>query len=150
VRQVLEDKPDVWAFPCGPGIGHIEPASALERIFKGSCPCGGTFLGLITQGGAGSLSAIAGRTTTCCERMMEGLGDLKWRRRSRRQLATAQQKSVAAVGKEAVVSHVREDRSSADRSCGEDNLIDASVRQQAPAMRQKLIAKMPNELVRCP
>jgi F-type H+-transporting ATPase subunit delta len=131
-----------------PGIAHSERTAALERIFKGRVdPLIWNFIGVLNyKNRLGSLGAIIDAYKDLLE---DKLGRIEVdltvaQPLAEDQLATAQQKISAALGKEAVMhTYVDESIIGGVVVRVDDKLIDASVRHQLQAMKQQMLAKMP-------
>ncbi len=148
LRQIVEDNPTFTAFLSDPGISEADRAAVLERVLKGNVSSlMWNFLGVVNQNGRlGKLSEIAGAYDEMLDEMLGKVEvDLTVAKPlSQEQLATAQQKISAALGKEAVLhSYVDDSIIGGIIVRVQDKLLDASVRYQLQAMKEQLLAKMP-------
>jgi F-type H+-transporting ATPase subunit delta len=148
LRQIVDTNPTFKAFLADPSIGELERKGVLERTLKGKvAPLLWNFMGVLNDNGRlGVLDEIAGAFDDLLD---EKLGKVEVditvaQPLTQDQLAAAQKKISAALGKEAVI-HVYVD----DAIIGgmvvrvADKLLDASVRYQLQAMKEQLLSKIP-------
>jgi F-type H+-transporting ATPase subunit delta len=148
LRQIVEETPSFAAFLSDPGISESERSAVLDRVFKGKVsPLMWNFLGVVNvKGRLGKLAEIADAYDEMLDEMLGKVEvDLTVAKPlSQEQLAVAQQKISAALGKEAVVhSYVDDSIIGGIIVRVQDKLLDASVRYQLQAMKEQLLAKMP-------
>lgn len=145
IREIVEQQPTFAAFLADPGIAGSERTATLEKVFKGrASPLVWNFLGVVNNHGRmRMLGAIA-----------QAFGDLLDEQRGNvevdvtvaqkltaDQLEQVRQRVSAALGKNAIVhQYVDENIIGGLVLRVEDRLIDASVKYQLEAMRERLLA----------
>jgi F-type H+-transporting ATPase subunit delta len=145
VREITDENPSFAQFLADPGIGATERTATLDKVFRGrASPLVMNFLGVLNnKGRLRLLGPIA-----------QALGDLLDRQRgnvevdvtvaqqlSPDQLEQVRRRVSQALGKNAVVrQHVDPDVIGGLVLRVEDRLIDASVRYQLEAMRERLLS----------
>ena len=145
VREVTEQNPTFAAFLADPGIGATERTATIEKVFRGrASPLVMNFLGVMNNHGRlRMLGAVAQAFTDLLD---EQLGNVEVdvtvsQRLTPDQLEQVRQRVSAALGKNAIVhQYVDENIIGGLVLRVEDRLIDASVRYQLEAMRERLLA----------
>ena len=145
IREVTEQNPTFAAFLADPGIGGTERTATLDKVFRGRVsPLVMNFLGVMNNHGRlKMLGAVAQAFTDLLD---EQLGNVEVdvtvaQRRNPDQLAQVRQRVSATLGKNAVVhQYVDPEIIGGLVLRVEDRLIDASVRYQLEAMRERLLA----------
>jgi F-type H+-transporting ATPase subunit delta len=148
IDQVLEQNPAFAAFLADPGIGSGERTAVLERVFSGrASPLLWNFLRVLNaHGRLRILRQIAGAYH---ELLDERLGKVEVdltvaKPLTDEQTAAAKQKISAALGRDAVIHPYVDDAIIGGVIVRvQDKLLDASVRCQLRAMKERLLAKIP-------
>ena len=147
-RELLEQNPTFAAFVADPGIGAAERTATLERIFRGrASPLVMNFLGVLNN--RGRLRLLDAVAQAYNDLLDEQKGNVEVdvtvaQRLDPEQLEQVRQRVSAALGRNAVVhQYVDENIIGGLVLRVEDRLIDASVRYQLEAMREKLLAARP-------
>jgi F-type H+-transporting ATPase subunit delta len=145
VRELLEQNPTFAAFLSDPGIGAAERAATFDKLFRGrASQLVFNFLGVLNvKGRTRMLGAIAQAYNDLLD---EQKGNVEVdvtvaQRLTGEQLEQVRQRVSQALGRNAVVrQYVDEDVIGGLVLRVEDRLIDASVRYQLEAMRERLLA----------
>ena len=145
IRDILAEQPSFAAFLADPGIGGTERTATLDKVFKGRVsPLVSNFLGVVnTHGRMRMLGPIA---QAFVDLLDEQRGNVEVdvtvaQRLSPDQLEQVRQRVSQALGKNAVVhQYVDENIIGGLVLRVEDRLIDASVKYQLEAMRERLLA----------
>lgn len=148
IREILEHNPSFRAYLADPGIGAAERTATLDKLFRGRVsPLVMNFLGVLNnKGRLGHLSSIADAYSDLLD---EQQGNVEVDVTVARKLSTDQldqvRKQVSqSLGKNAIVhQYVDEDIIGGLVLRVEDRLIDASVKYQLEAMRERLLAARP-------
>jgi F-type H+-transporting ATPase subunit delta len=145
IREIMQQNPSFAAFLADPGIGAAERTATLGKVFKGrASQLVSNFLGVLNdKGRLGLLRSIAEAYANLLD---EQKGKVEVdvtvaQKLDPDQLEQVRQKVGRALGKDAVVHQYVD----ADIIGGlvlrvEDRLIDASVKYQLEAMRERLLA----------
>jgi F-type H+-transporting ATPase subunit delta len=145
IREVVERNPSFGAFLADPGIGAAERTTVLEKLFRGRVNplVLNLLLVLNARGRAGLLGPVADAFANLLDAQL-GIVEVDVtvaRRIDDDQLDQVRQRVSQALGKNAVVhQHVDEDIIGGLVLRVEDRLIDASVRYQLEAMRERMLA----------
>jgi F-type H+-transporting ATPase subunit delta len=145
IREVIDRNPSFAAFLADPGIGAGERAPVLDRLFRGRVHplVMNLLLVLNTRGRMGLLGAVADAYANLLDQQL-GIVEVDVtvaRRLDENQLTQVRERVSQALGKNAVVrQHVDEDIIGGLVIRVEDRLIDASVRYQLEAMRERMLA----------
>ena len=145
IREITEQNPTFASFLADPGIGAAERTDTLNRIFRDrASPLVMNFLGVLNNKGRlrllGSIAEAYGNL------LDEQQGNVEVdvtvaQRLSPDQLEQVRQRVSEALGKNAVVhQYVDENIIGGLVLRVEDRLIDASVKYQLEAMRERLLA----------
>jgi F-type H+-transporting ATPase subunit delta len=144
LREIMEQNPSLGAYLADPGIGSAERTATLDRLFKSASELVHNFLGVLNnKGRLGLLPQIAAAFNNLLD---EQKGKVEVdvtvaQKLSPDQLEQVRQRVSQALGKDAVVHQYVD----AEIIGGlvlrvEDRLIDASVKYQLEAMRERLLA----------
>lgn len=145
LREVLEETPVFADYLADPGIGAAERTAMLEKVFRGRVsPLMMNFLLVLNDKGRlrllGQIAEAYGALLDAQNGKVE-VDVTVARKLSREQLGQVKERVSQALGKDAVVhQHVDEDIIGGLVLRVEDRLIDASVRYQLEAMRQRLLS----------
>ena len=145
IREVMQQNPSFAAFLADPGIGATERTATLEKVFTGrASELVRNFLGVLNvKGRLGLLPSLAEAFANLLD---EQKGKIEVdvtvaHKLSPDQLEQVRQRVGQALGKDAVVhQYVDEDIIGGLVLRVEDRLIDASVKYQLEAMRERLLA----------
>ena len=145
IREIIEQQPTFAAFLANPGIGTGERTATLEKVFRGrASPLVWNFLSVVNNHGRlGLLGAIA---QAFHDLLDEQKGNVEVdvtvaQKLAPDQLEQVRQRVSQALGKTAVVhQYVDPEIIGGLVIRVEDRLIDASVRYQLDAMRERLLA----------
>ena len=145
VGEIVRDNPTFAAFLADPGIGAAERTATLDKLFRGRAhPLVANLLHVLnSRGRLALLDAVAGAFADLLDAQRGNVEvDVTVARRlDGDQLETVRRRVSQALGKNAVVhQHVDEDIIGGLVIRVEDRLIDASVRSQLEAMRQRMLA----------
>ena len=148
IRQVIQETPQFRAFLANPGISEAERGDLIRRTFEGRInPLLLNFLNVLNnKGRLGSLAPIAEAYDDLLD---EKLGKVEVdvtvaQKLAPEQLEQVRQRVSQALGKDAVVhQYVDESIIGGLILRVQDKLIDASVRSQLRAIREKLLAARP-------
>jgi F-type H+-transporting ATPase subunit delta len=145
VRELLEQNPTFAAFLADPGIGASERASTFEKLFRGrASQLVFNFLGVLNnKGRTRLLHAIAQAYADLLDQQKGNVEvDVTVAHKlNGEQLEQVRQRVSQALGRNAVVhQYVDEDIIGGLVLRVEDRLVDASVRYQLEAMRERLLA----------
>jgi F-type H+-transporting ATPase subunit delta len=145
IRDVLAEQPSFAAYLADPGIGGTERTATLEKVFKGRVsPLVSNFLGVVNN--HGRMRMLGPIAQAFVDLLDEQRGNVEVdvtvaQRLSADQLEQVRQRVSQALGKNAVVhQYVDEDIIGGLVLRVEDRLIDASVKYQLEAMRERLLA----------
>ena len=145
IRDVLDQQPTFAAFLADPGIAGSERTATLERIFKGRVsPLVWNFLSVVNN--HNRMRLLGPIVQAFIDLLDEQRGNVEVdvtvaQRLSPDQLEQVRQRVSAALGKNAVVhQYVDENIIGGLVLRVEDRLIDASVKYQLEAMRERLLA----------
>ena len=145
IHEILEQNPTFAAFLADPGIGASERTAVLEKIFRGrASPLLMNFLGVLND--KGRLRLLKQIAEAYAALLDEQTGKVEVdvtvaRKLGREQLAEVKEKVSQALGKDAVVhQYVDPEIIGGLVLRVEDRLIDASVRYQLQAMRERLLS----------
>ena len=145
ILELTQQNPTFAAFLADPGIGATERTETLDRIFRGRVsPLVMNFLGVLNN--KGRLRLMGSIAEAYVNLLDEQQGNVEVdvtvaQRLSPDQLEQVRQRVSQALGKNAVVhQYVDEDIIGGLVLRVEDRLIDASVRYQLEAMRERLLA----------
>ena len=145
IRDVLAEQPSFAAYLADPGIGGTERTATLEKVFKGRVsPLVSNFLGVVNN--HGRMRMLGPIAQAFVDLLDEQRGNVEVdvtvaQRLSPDQLEQVRQRVSQALGKNAVVhQYVDEDIIGGLVLRVEDRLIDASVKYQLEAMRERLLA----------
>ena len=147
LRDVMEQNPALVAYLSDPGIAASERTATIGRIFKGASELVRNFLGVLNE--KGRLRLLPSITEAFGNLLDEQKGKVEVdvtvaHKLSPDQLEQVRRKVSESLGKDAVVHQYVD----ADIIGGlvlrvEDRLIDASVKYQLEAMRERLLAARP-------
>ena len=145
IRDILAEQPSFTAFLADPGVAGSERTATLDKVFKGRVsPLVSNFLGVVNNHGRmRMLGPIAQAFVDLLDEQRRNVEvDVTVAQRlSPDQLEQVRQRVSAALGKNAVVhQYVDEDIIGGLVIRVEDRLIDASVKYQLEAMRERLLA----------
>ena len=145
IRDILAEQPSFTAFLADPGIGVTERTATLDKVFKGRVsPLVSNFLAVVNNHGRmRMLGPIAQAFVDLLDAQRGNVEvDVSVAQRlSPDQLEQVRQRVSAALGKNAVVhQYVDEEIIGGLVLRVEDRLIDASVKYQLEAMRERLLA----------
>ena len=145
IRDILTEQPSFAAYLADPGIGGTERTATLEKVFKGRVsPLVSNFLGVVNN--HGRMRMLGPIAQAFVDLLDEQRGNVEVdvtvaQRLSADQLEQVRQRVSQALGKNAVVhQYVDEDIIGGLVLRVEDRLIDASVKYQLEAMRERLLA----------
>lgn len=145
IRELLEENPTFAAFLADPGIGAAERTATLEKLFRGrASPLVMNFLGVLNN--RGRLRLLGPIAQAYNDLLDEQKGNVEVdvtvaQRLSPDQLEQVRQRVSQALGRNAVVhQYVDENIIGGLVLRVEDQLIDASVKYQLEAMRERLLA----------
>lgn len=145
IREVLEQNPSFRAFLGDPGIGANERTATLDKLFRGRVsPLVMNFLGVLNN--KGRLRLLGNIADAYSDLLDEQQGRVEVdvtvaQRLTPDQLEQVRQRVSQALGKSAVVhQYVDENIIGGLVLRVEDRLIDASVKYQLEAMRERLLA----------
>ena len=145
IREVTDQNPTFSAFLADPGIAASERTATLDRVFRGRVsPLVMNFLGVLNNKGRlrllGSIAEAYGNLLDEQSGKVE-VDVTVAQRLSPDQLEQVRQRVSEALGKNAVVhQYVDENIIGGLVLRVEDRLIDASVKYQLEAMRERLLA----------
>jgi F-type H+-transporting ATPase subunit delta len=145
VRELLEQNPTFAAFLADPGIGAAERTATLEKLFRGrASPLVFNFLGVVNNHGRmrllGPIAQAYGDLLDAQKGNVE-VDVTVAQRLTPDQLEQVRQRVSQSLGRNAIVhQYVDEDIIGGLVLRVEDRLIDASVRYQLEAMRERLLA----------
>jgi F-type H+-transporting ATPase subunit delta len=145
LREILDENPAFAAFLADPGIGAAERTAALEKIFRGRVsPLVMNFLLVLNDKGRLRLLKQIAEAYAALLDEQQGKVEVDVtvaKKLGREQLAEVRERVSQALGKDAVVhQYVDEDIIGGLVLRVEDKLIDASVRYQLTAMRERMLA----------
>jgi F-type H+-transporting ATPase subunit delta len=145
IRDILTEQPSFAAYLADPGIGGTERTATLDKVFKGRVsPLVSNFLGVVNN--HGRMRMLGPIAQAFVDLLDEQRGNVEVdvtvaQRLSADQLEQVRQRVSQALGKNAVVhQYVDEDIIGGLVLRVEDRLIDASVKYQLEAMRERLLA----------
>jgi|SRR5688500_15949937 len=145
IRDILAEQPSFAAFLADPGIGGTERTATLDKVFKGRVsPLVSNFLGVVNN--HGRMRMLGPIAQAFVDLLDEQRGNVEVdvtvaQRLSPDQLEQVRQRVSQALGKNAVVhQYVDEEIIGGLVLRVEDRLIDASVKYQLEAMRERLLA----------
>jgi len=145
IREVLEETPSFAAFLSDPGIGASERTAVLDKVFRGrASPLLMNFLLVLND--KGRLRLLKQIAEAYAAMLDEQSGKVEVdvtvaRKLGREQLAEVKEKVSQALGKDAVVhQYVDPEIIGGLVLRVEDRLIDASVKYQLEAMRERLLS----------
>ena len=145
IRDILTEQPSFAAYLADPGIGGTERTATLDKVFKGRVsPLVSNFLGVVNN--HGRMRMLGPIAQAFVDLLDEQRGNVEVdvtvaQRLSPDQLEQVRQRVSAALGKNAVVhQYVDENIIGGLVLRVEDRLIDASVKYQLEAMRERLLA----------
>ena len=145
IREVTEQNPTFAAFLADPGISATERTATLEKVFRGRVsPLVMNFLSVMNN--HGRLRMLGAVTQAFSDLLDEQLGNVEVdvtvaQRLTPDQLEQVRQRVSQSLGKNAVVhQYVDPEIIGGLMIRVEDRLIDASVRYQLEAMRERLLA----------
>jgi F-type H+-transporting ATPase subunit delta len=145
LREILDENPSFGAFLADPGIGATERTAALEKIFRDRVsPLLMNFLLVLNN--KGRLRLLKQIAEAYAALLDEQNGKVEVdvtvaKKLGREQLAEVKERVGEALGKDAVVhQYVDPDIIGGLVLRFEDRLIDASVKYQLEAMRERLLA----------
>ena len=145
IQELTEQNPTFAAFLADPGIGATERTATLDKVFRGRVsPLVMNFLGVLNS--KGRLRLMGSIAEAYVNLLDEQQGNVEVdvtvaQRLSPEQLEQVRQRVSEALGKTAVVhQYVDENIIGGLVLRVEDRLIDASVKYQLEAMREKLLA----------
>ena len=145
IRDVLAEQPSFAAYLADPGIGGTERTATLEKVFKGRVsPLVSNFLGVVNN--HGRMRMLGPIAQAFVDLLDEQRGNVEVdvtvaQRLSADELEQVRQRVSEALGKNAVVhQYVDEDIIGGLVLRVQDRLIDASVKYQLEAMRERLLA----------
>ena len=145
VLELTQQNPTFAEFLADPGIGAAERTATLDRVFRGrASPLLMNFLGVLNN--KGRLRLLGSISEAFTDLLDEQRGNVEVdvtvaQRLSPEQLEQVRQRVSQALGKNAVVhQYVDENIIGGLVLRVEDRLIDASVKYQLEAMREKLVA----------
>jgi F-type H+-transporting ATPase subunit delta len=148
LREILEQNPSLGAYLADPGIGAAERTATLNRVFKVASELVHNFLGVLNN--KGRLRLLPAIAEAFGNLLDEQKGKIEVdvtvaQKLSPDQLEQVRQRVSQALGKDAVVhQYVDQDIIGGLVLRVEDRLIDASVRYQLEAMRERLLAARKN------
>jgi F-type H+-transporting ATPase subunit delta len=145
VRELLEQNPTFAAFLADPGIGAAERTATLEKLFRGrASPLVFNFLGVVNNHGRMRLLGPIAQAYGDLLDLQKGNVEVDVtvaQRLTPDQLEQVRQRVSQSLGRNAIVhQYVDEDIIGGLVLRVEDRLIDASVRYQLEAMRERLLA----------
>lgn len=148
IRQVLESDPGFGHFLADPSLGRANRSAMLERVFRNrASPLVSNFLGVVDQNGRlGQLAEIAAAYGDLLD---EQLGNVEVDLTVAQQLGDADLERVrqqigTAMNRNAIVhQHVDDSIIGGMVLHVQDRLIDASVRYQLQAIKERLFAAAP-------
>jgi F-type H+-transporting ATPase subunit delta len=148
IRQVLDSDPEFGAFLADPAIGRSKRTATLEKIFAGSAsPLVMNFLRVLDR--HGRLNHLADIAAAYADLLDEQVGNVEVEltvayRLSDDDLERVRQQIGSTMGRHALVHQTVDDSIIGGMILRvKDRLIDASVRYQLTAMREKLLAAAP-------
>ena len=145
IREITERNPSFAAFLADPGVGPAERTAVLEKLFRGRVNplVMNLLLVLNARGRARLLAPVAEAFANLLDKQL-GIVEVDVtvaRKLDDDQLNTVRQRVSQALGKNAMVrQHVNEDIIGGLVIRVEDRLIDASVKSQLEAMRQRMLS----------
>jgi F-type H+-transporting ATPase subunit delta len=145
IRELIQKNPSFGAFLADPGIGPSERTGLIEKLFRGrvSPLVLNLLLVLNSRGRMGLLAAVADAYAALLDKQL-GIVEVDVtvaRRLEPDQLDQVRKRVSQALGKDAHVhQHVDEKIIGGLVIRVEDRLIDASVRYQLEAMRERMLA----------
>ena len=145
IGELLKQNPSFAEFLADPGIGATERTAALEKLFRGrASPLVMNLMGVLnTRGRLNLLTAVADAYAVLLD---EQLGNVEVdvtvaQKLDPSQLDQVRQRVSQALGKNAIVhQYVDEEIIGGLVLRVEDRLIDASVKYQLEAMRERMLA----------
>jgi F-type H+-transporting ATPase subunit delta len=145
LREILDENPTFAAFLADPGIGTTERTASLEKIFRDRVsPLVMNFLLVLNDKGRLRLLKQIAEAYAALLDEQQGKVEVDVtvaRKLSREQLAEVRERVSQTLGKDAVVhQYVDEDIIGGLVLRVEDKLMDASVRYQLTAMRERMLA----------
>jgi F-type H+-transporting ATPase subunit delta len=145
LRQVVEENPTFAVFLADPGIGATERTATLDKVFRGRVsPLVMNFLGVLNN--KGRLRLLGSIAQAFNDLLDEQKGNVEVdvtvaQRLTGDQLEQVRQRVSGALGKNAVVhQYVDPEIIGGLVLRVEDRLIDASVKYQIEAMRERLLS----------
>ena len=145
IGELLRQSPSFAEFLADPGIGAAERTAALDRLFRGrASPLVMNLMGVLNN--RGRLNLLGAVSDAYADLLDEQLGNVEVdvtvaQKLDPSQLEQVRQRVSQALGKNAVVhQYVDEDIIGGLVLQVEDRLIDASVKSQLDAMRQRMLA----------
>jgi F-type H+-transporting ATPase subunit delta len=148
IREITDQNPSFAAFLADPGIGATERTATLDRVFRNRVsPLVMNFLGVLNN--KGRLRHLGSIAEAYANLLDEQQGKIEVdvtvaQRLTPDQLEQVRQRVGKALGKNAVVhQYVDENIIGGLVLRVEDRLIDASVKYQLEAMRERLLAARP-------
>ena len=145
IRELLDGNPTFAAFLADPGIGAAERTATLEKVFRGrASPLVMNFLGVVNN--RGRLRLLGPIAQAYNDLLDQQKGNIEVdvtvaQRLTPDQLEQVRQRVSAALGRNAVVhQYVDENIIGGLVLRVEDQLIDASVKYQLEAMRERLLS----------
>ena len=145
VGEIVRDNPTFAAFLADPGVGAAERTATIDKLFRGRAhPLVANLLQVLNA--RGRLNLLGAVTDAYADLLDEQLGNVEVdvtvaQRLDPDQLEQVRQRVSQALGKNADVhQYVDEDIIGGLVLRVEDRLIDASVRYQLEAMRERMLA----------
>jgi F-type H+-transporting ATPase subunit delta len=145
VHEIVGENPTFAAFLADPGIGAAERTAVLDKIFRGrASPLLMNFLGVLND--KGRLRLLKQIAEAYAALLDEQTGKVEVdvtvaQKLGREQLAEVKEKVSQALGKDAIVhQYVDPEIIGGLVLRVEDRLIDASVKYQLEAMRERLLS----------
>ena len=145
IGELIRQNPSFAHYLADPGIGASERTATLDRLFRGkAAPLVMNLMGVLNN--RGRLNLLGAVADAYADLLDEQLGNVEVdvtvaQRLDPSQLEQVRQRVSAALGKNAIVhQYVDENIIGGLVLRVEDRLIDASVRSQLDAMRQRMLA----------
>ena len=145
IGELLRQNPTFAEFLADPGVGATERTAALDKLFRGrASPLVMNLMGVLNT--RGRLNLLGAVTDAYADLLDEQLGNVEVdvtvaQKLDPSQLEEVRQRVSQALGRNAVVhQYVDEDIIGGLVLRVEDRLIDASVRYQLEAMRERMLA----------
>jgi F-type H+-transporting ATPase subunit delta len=145
IGELLRQNPSFAQYLADPGIGEAERAATLDRLFRGKAsPLVMNLMGVLNS--RGRLNLLGAVSDAYADLLDDQLGNIEVdvtvaQRLDPSQLEQVRQRVSEALGKTAVVhQYVDENILGGLVLRVEDRLIDASVRSQLEAMRERMLA----------